>query len=49
MIDATIVKVHKAAAGARSGSKGQAIGRSRGGLTTKIPINRPFPKFQSQH
>jgi transposase len=38
MIDATIVKVHKAAAGARGGSKGQAIGRSRGGLTTKIHL-----------
>ncbi|MDL2259487.1 IS5 family transposase [Deltaproteobacteria bacterium OttesenSCG-928-K17] len=35
MIDSTIVKVHQHAAGA-SGKKNQNIGRSRGGLTSKI-------------
>lgn len=35
MIVATIVRVHQHAAGAKGGLK-QAIGRSRGGLTTKI-------------
>ena len=34
MIDATIVRAHQHSAGAKNG--GQAIGRSRGGLTTKV-------------
>ncbi|NEN82437.1 IS5 family transposase [Paenibacillus elgii] len=36
MIDATVVRVHQHGAGAKGGSNFQAIGRSRGGLTTKI-------------
>ena len=36
MIDGTIVRVHQHGAGARGGTQNQAIGRSRGGLTTKI-------------
>jgi transposase len=35
MLDGTIAKAHRSAAGARGGTD-QAIGRSRGGLTTKI-------------
>jgi transposase len=36
MIDGTIVTVHQKASGARGGAKTNAIGRSRGGLTSKI-------------
>jgi transposase len=36
LIDSTIVKAHKAAAGASGGQENHGIGRSRGGLTTKI-------------
>ncbi|RXZ80403.1 IS5 family transposase [Paenibacillaceae bacterium] len=36
MIDATIVRVHQHGSGAKGGKQFQAIGRSRGGLTTKI-------------
>jgi transposase len=36
MVDATIVKVHRHGQGAKGGTKSQAIGRSKGGLTTKI-------------
>ena len=36
IVDGTIVRVHQHASGARGGTKTQAIGRSRGGLTTKI-------------
>ena len=36
MIDATIVRAHQHSAGARKKNGEQAIGRSRGGLTTKI-------------
>jgi transposase len=44
MIDATIVRAHQHSAGARK-KKGvnQAIGRSRGGLTTKKPSKPPPP------
>jgi transposase len=35
MLDGTIAKAHRSAAGARGGAE-EAIGRSRGGLTTKI-------------
>ena len=39
MIDATIVRAHQHSAGARKkGGCDQAIGRSRGGLTTKIHV-----------
>ena len=36
MIDGTIVTVHHKASGARGGAKNTALGRSRGGLTSKI-------------
>ncbi|MDX8468143.1 IS5 family transposase [Mesorhizobium sp. VK23B] len=36
MIDATIVKVHRHGQGAKGGPQSQAIGRSKGGMTTKI-------------
>lgn len=35
-IDATIVRAHQYAAGALGGQKHEALGRSRGGLSTKI-------------
>ncbi|WP_425525922.1 IS5 family transposase [Vandammella animalimorsus] len=36
MVDATIVKVHRHGQGAKGGPQSQAIGRSRGGMSTKI-------------
>ena len=36
MVDATIVKVHYHGQGAKRGTSSQAIGKSRGGMTTKI-------------
>ena len=36
IVDGTIVRVHQHGTGARQGTHNQAIGRSRGGLTTKI-------------
>jgi transposase len=42
MIDSTLVRAHPCAAGApaaRGGQASQALGRSRGGFTTKIPIS----------
>ncbi|MFS3136291.1 IS5 family transposase [Gluconacetobacter sacchari] len=36
MIDGTIVRVHQHGTGAKGGPQNQAIGRSRGGLTTKV-------------
>jgi len=35
MVDGTIVTAHQKASGAKGGTKQQAIGRSRGGLTSK--------------
>jgi hypothetical protein len=36
IVDGTIVRVHQHGTGARGGTKTQAVGRSRGGLTTRI-------------
>nr|WP_156306807.1 IS5 family transposase [Novosphingobium sp. AAP1] len=36
MLDSTIVRAHQQAASGKGGRKNQALGRSRGGLTTKI-------------
>lgn len=36
MIDATIVKVPRHGQGAKRGTQSQAIGRFKGGMTTKI-------------
>jgi transposase len=44
IIDGTIVRVHQHGTGARGGTQAQAIGRSRGGLTTKIlALARSWP------
>jgi transposase len=37
-IDSTIVRAHQHAAGARGGQKDEALGRSRGGFSTKIHV-----------
>lgn len=38
IIDATIVRAHQHAAGQKGGAQAQALGRSRGGLSTKLHI-----------
>src|SRR3954470_24540809 len=38
MFDSTIVRAHVSAAGAKGGQDGQALGRSRGGFSTKIHL-----------
>jgi hypothetical protein len=38
MIDSTSVRVHQQAATAKSGGADHCLGRSRGGLTTKIHV-----------
>ncbi len=38
ILDSTIVRAHQHAAGAKKGSKDQVLGRSRGGLSTKIHL-----------
>src|SRR3982750_240621 len=38
MLDSTIVRAHVSAAGAKGGQDGQALGRSRGGFSTKIHL-----------
>ncbi|WP_174804409.1 IS5 family transposase [Martelella limonii] len=42
MFDSTIVSAYVSAAGAKGGQKGQALGRSRGGFTTKIHLKTDF-------
>ncbi len=37
-VDSTIVRAHQHAAGARDGQTGQALGRSRGGFSTKLHV-----------
>jgi transposase len=36
MVDSTVIRAHHCAAGARGGTQNQALGRSRGGFSTKI-------------
>jgi transposase len=36
IVDSTIIRAHQHAAGAKKGAEDQALGRSRGGLSTKI-------------
>jgi transposase len=36
MLDGSIVKIHRSGQGAQKGTQGQALGRSRGGSTTRI-------------
>src|SRR3954452_19511576 len=38
MFDSTVVRAHVSAAGAKGGQEGQALGRSRGGFSTKIHL-----------
>lgn len=38
MIDSTTIRAHHCAAGARGGMRGQALGRSRGGFSTKVHL-----------
>ena len=40
-IDSTSIKVQRSAAGGKGGAREQAIGRSRGGRTTKIHGRQP--------
>ena len=36
MIDGSVIRAHQHAAGARGGQESQALGRSRGGFSSKI-------------
>ncbi|HKH66572.1 MAG TPA: IS5 family transposase [Reyranella sp.] len=38
IVDSTVVRAHQHASGAKKGSEDQALGRSRGGLSTKIHL-----------
>jgi transposase len=38
LLDSTVVRAHVSAAGAKGGQDGQALGRSRGGFSTKIHL-----------
>ena len=38
MFDSTVIRAHVSAAGAKRGQKGEALGRSRGGFSTKIHL-----------
>jgi transposase len=38
MFDSTVIRAHVSAAGAKGGQTGQALGRSRGGFSTKIHL-----------
>src|SRR3712207_1725950 len=42
MFDSTAVRAHVSAAGAKGGQDGQALGRSRGGFSTKIHLKVDF-------
>jgi transposase len=42
MVDSTIVRAHVSAAGAKGGQENQALGRSRGGFSTKIHLKTDF-------
>jgi transposase len=42
MFDSTIVRAHVSAAGAKGGQDDQALGRSRGGFSTKIHLKTDF-------
>ena len=42
MFDSTVVRAHVSAAGAKGGQNDQALGRSRGGFSTKIPLKADF-------
>jgi len=42
MFDSTVVRAHVSAAGRKRGQDGQALGRSRGGFSTKIHLKTDF-------
>jgi transposase len=42
MLDSTVVRAHVSAAGAKGGQKNQALGRSRGGFSSKIHLKTDF-------
>jgi transposase len=42
MLDSTVVRAHVSAAGAKGGQKHQALGRSRGGFSSKIHLKTDF-------
>jgi transposase len=42
MFDSTAVRAHVSSAGAKGGQDGQALGRSRGGFSTKIHLKTDF-------
>ncbi|WP_420604665.1 IS5 family transposase [Methylobacterium sp.] len=42
MFDSTVVRAHVSAAGAKGGQQDQALGRSRGGFSTKIHLKTDF-------
>ena len=42
MFDSTVVRAHVSAAGAKGGRADQALGRSRGGFSTKIHLKTDF-------
>src|SRR5260221_8426039 len=42
MFDSTVVRAHVSAAGAKRGRRDQALGRSRGGFSTKIHLKTDF-------
>src|ERR671913_184771 len=42
MFDSTVVRAHVSAAGAKGGQDGQALGRSRGGFSTKVHLKVDF-------
>src|SRR5438067_12754047 len=42
MVDSTIVRAHVFGSGRKRGQKGQALGRSRGGFSTKIHLKFDF-------
>jgi transposase len=42
MLDSTVVRAHVSAAGAKGGQQNQALGRSRGGFSSKIHLKTDF-------
>jgi len=45
MFDSTVIRAHVSAAGAKGGQDGQALGRSRGGFSTKIHLKTDLDGF----
>ena len=47
MFDSTVVRAHVSAAGAKGGQDDQALGRSRGGFSTKIHLKVDLDRRRS--